>query len=215
MSRRAAVLVLLGALACSPRIEGPPRDDDPRTATVDEARAVIRTGPIGASKPHEASYVLVDVTNTSAKDRLVTVGGALVDDAGAEVAALAADELRVPAGGARTFALITQRPAPTARRARFHVANAVAVDYPPQVVIEDQQTKLGDLAVASAVARNTIDKDATAVIAAAYHGKDGAILARPFTVVPLPAGATHRVRFEGPRESARVTVFVGQIAFHH
>lgn len=205
--------VVLCAVACA-RGAGPARDDDPRTAVPDEARAVIRVGPVGATQPSDATYALVDVTNRSDKDRLVTVGGVLLDDGGAEVGTLAADELRIPARGTRTYALIAPKAVATARRARFHVANALAVDYPPQVAIEDEQVKRGDLVVASAVARNTLDKDATAVVAATYYAADGAILARPFTIVPLPAGARRQVRFEGPKESARVVVFVGQIAFH-
>lgn len=209
---RWAAIVALAAVACSK--PAPPVDDDPTAAVPDAARAVVRTGPVGASKPADASYVLVDVANVSPKDRLVTVGGALLDESGATVATLSADELRIPAKSTRTYALVADHPVPAARRATFKVLNAVAVDYPPQVVIEDEQLKRGDLTVVAATARNVIDRDATAVVAATFYGKDGAILSRPFTVVPLPASSKHAVRFEGAKDAERVVMFVGQIAFH-
>lgn len=210
---RAAISLAMLALACTPSVSRR-AGDDPNTVQVDGERAVLKTGPVGASKPSDATYVLVDVANRSPTDRLVTIGGALLDEGGAEVGALQADELRVPANLSRVFALSTTQSVPAARRARFTVHNALAVDYPPQVVVEGEQVSHGDLTVVAATVKNAIDRDVTAVVAAAFHAADGTILARPFTIVPLAPGTSRPVRFEGPKEAARAEVFVGQVAFH-
>jgi hypothetical protein len=209
---RALAAALCLAACASPTRKGP--GDDPSVIAVDEARAVVRTGGVGATSPVDATYALADVTNRSGVDRLVTVGGVLLDEAGAEVGRLAADELRVPAGATRAYALVAERPVPAARRARFTVANAVALDYPPQVVVEGEKASHGDLTVVAATVRNVIDKEATAVVVAAFRAGDGRLLSRPFTVVPLAPGASRAVRFEGAKEAARAEIFIGQVAFH-
>jgi hypothetical protein len=158
--------------------------------------------------------VLVDVENPSPTDRLVTLGGSLLDGENRPVSRLLPDELRIPTRGTRTFALVADAPALTATHASFKVENAVTVDYDPPVILEDPQVKLGDLAVIAAKVKNTVDKECTAVVAATFYGKDGAILTRPFTIVPLPGSASRPVRFEGPKETARAEVFIGQVAFH-
>jgi hypothetical protein len=213
--RRLLATLTLAAAACtSPRTAAPP-GDDPRAAVVREAGAVLRTGPVGADHPAEATYVYVDVQNDSNVDRLVTLSGDLLDEGGRAAAPLPPDEIRVPAHAARTFALVASKAVPEAKRARFHVGNAVAVDYPPQVAIEDFKLTRGDLAVATATAKNTIDKEMSAVVAATFYDPSGRILARPFVVVPLPVGGTRQLRFEGPRDAATATIFVGQMAFHY
>jgi hypothetical protein len=99
-------------------------------------------------------------------------------------------------------------------RARFTVENAVAVDYPAPIVVERQEVAHAELTAAAAVVRNTVEREATCVVAAAFHDAAGRLLARPFTVVPLAPSASRPVRFEGPREAVRAEIFVGQVAFH-
>jgi len=208
-----AVAALLAATACSSK-RPPPPGDDPAAVHALADRAVIKQGPIGAGQATPGTYVLVDVENPSPTDRLVTLGGSLLDGENRPVSRLLPDELRIPTRGTRTFALVADAPALTATHASFKVENAVTVDYDPPVILEDPQVKLGDLAVIAAKVKNTVDKECTAVVAATFYGKDGAILTRPFTIVPLPGSASRPVRFEGPKETARAEVFVGQVAFH-
>jgi hypothetical protein len=206
--RRAALALVLVACAKST----PPPDDNPAAAVVLEERTAVKTGPIGTSDPVAASYALVDVKNTSTSDRLVTVEGQLVAG-GKDVAALGADELRIPAGGTRTFALVADHAAPEAAGARLKVVAAVAVGYPPQIELTGEQQKKGDLLVATATARNVVDRTASVVFACTFYDAAGKILSRPFTVAEIPAGATQPLRFEGPKEAQRAVIFVGQVAF--
>jgi hypothetical protein len=206
-------LALLLAACSQTRAPHPP--DDPATAAVAAEGAVILHGPIGAETQVPGTYVLVDVTNGSRSDRLITLSGTLVDEAGQPLAKLGAEELRVPAGAARTFALVAEKPSPTAGRATFAVEHAVELDYAPAVVLEQEQFKPGHLPVIAATVRNTVERDATAVVAATFYADGGRILSRPFTVVPLPANASRPVRFEGPGPAAaRAVVFVQQVAYH-
>jgi hypothetical protein len=199
--RRALVLVCL--VACNK--PAPKVDDDPKAAAVRDS--VVKKGPIGTGAPEEGSYALVDVENASAVDRLVTVAGKLGP------ATLGADELRIPAHATRTFALIADKPVPDDARATFEVTRAIAVDYPPPVTVSDLQDKKGDLFVATAKVKNTVERAASVVVACTYYDAAGKILARPFTVLELAGAAEQPVRFEGPKESEKAVVFVGQVAY--
>jgi hypothetical protein len=199
--RRALWLILL--CACSKG--GAKLDDDPKTAVVHES--VIKKGPIGTGAPDEGSYALVDVENTSAVDRLVTVAGKLGP------ATLGADELRIPAHATRTFALVADQPAPDDAHATFEVTHAAAVDYPSPIVVSDLQDKKGDLFVATAKVKNTVERAANVVVACTFYDTAGKILARPFTVLELAGNAEQPVRFEGPKEADKAIIFVGQVAY--
>jgi hypothetical protein len=201
---------LLLAVACSTPEKV---DDQPAAVVVLEESAAIKTGAIGPSGGDEASYVLVDVKNGSGADRMIALEGELLDGGGAKVATLGADQLRVPAGATRTFALVADRAAPAARRARFKVDAAVALGYPPQIELGDRREKAGDLRVATAVAKNIVDRTASVVFACSFHDAAGKVLARPVTIAELAPGATQPLRFEGPRDSAHAEIFVGQVAF--
>jgi hypothetical protein len=197
------------ALGACPKSE-PKLDDDPGALKVRAEAAAVKSGAIGAADPDVASYVLVDVDNPSDKDRLVTLEGRLGSD---PPVALGADELRVPAHGRRTFALVADRVVAADARPTFTVLHAVALDYPPPIELGAQTDKVGDLFVATASAKNTAERAANVVFACTYYGADGQILARPFTVVELAGEATQALRFEGPKEAKRAVIFVGQVAF--
>lgn len=199
--RRALCLFLL--CACSkPEAKV---DDDPKTAAV--RQSVLKKGPIGTGAPEEGSYALVDVENTSAVDRLVTLTGKLGP------ATLGADELRVPTHGVRTFALVADKAVPDDAQPTFEVTHAVAVDYPPPVTVSDLQDKKGELFVATAKVKNTVERAASVVVACIFYDAAGKILARPFTVLDLAGSAEQPVRFEGPKEADKAVVFVGQVAY--
>jgi hypothetical protein len=207
---RTALFAALAIVACSK--SAPPPDDNPAAAVILDERTLVKTGPIGTSDPVPSSYAFVDVKNDSTSDRLVTIDGQLMAE-GKPVAALGADELRIPAGGTRTFALVADRAAPDSTAAKVKVVGALAVGYPPQIELSDEQQKKGDLLVATAKAKNVVDRTASVVLACTFYDAAGKILSRPFTVVDLAAGATQQLRFEGPRESERAVIFVGQVAF--
>jgi len=199
--RRALYLVLLVACA-KPAAKV---DDDPKTAAVRDS--VVKKGPIGTGAPEEASYALVDVENTSAVDRLVTLGGKLGP------ATLGADELRIPAHAVRTFALVADKPVPDGAAPAFEVTHAVALDYPAPVTASDLQDKKGDLFVATAKVKNTVERAASVVVACTFYDAAGKILTRPFTVLELAGSAEQPVRFEGPKEAEKAIIFVGQVAY--
>lgn len=201
--RRALCLLLLCLGACAK--PAPKVDDDPKTAAV--RQSVLKKGPIGTGAPEEGSYALVDVENVSAADRLVTLTGKLGP------AILGADELRVPAHAIRTFALVADKPVPDDAQPTFEVTHAVAVDYPPPVTVSDLQDKKGELFVATAKVKNTVERAASVVVACIFYDAAGKILARPFTVLDLAGSAEQPVRFEGPREADKAVVFVGQVAY--
>jgi hypothetical protein len=58
-----------------------------------------------------------------------------------------------------------------------------------------------------------VNRDGSAVVVASFHGADGKILARPFSPVELNANQSRVVRFEGPKDAAAATIFVGEIAY--
>ncbi len=210
MRRVGLVLVALaGLVGCHGR-SGPP--SDPSVARVDEAGAVVKRGAIGASDQHAATYALVDVGNSSARDQSIDVEGTLVDAAGAPVGHLGTDRLRVPAGGTRTFALVSAVEAP-AVAARFHVLRAVPVDDPAEVQVSGEAVTHGDLTVITATVKNTVERNGTAVVIASFHDAAGHILARPFSAVELEAGQSRVVRFEGPPTATAAVIFVGEVAF--
>ena len=206
-----ALLVVAGCTTRSPKAPVP--DDRPAAIAIKPQSTVIRTGQVGVGQREIVTYTYVDVENPSKIDRLVTLEGALLDDHGASLAPLPADELRIPAGATRTFALVATKAVPAAS-ASFRVANAVAVDYPPQVALSDEEFTPGPVPVATAKIKNTLDRDVSAVAATTFYDAAGTILARPFTVVLINAGRTRQLRFEGPPAAVRAQTFAGQVAFH-
>ena len=201
---RLSLLLALALAACS---KAEKVDDQPASAVVLAAGAAVKSGPIGPSGGEPATYVLVDVRNDSKVDRAIAVSGTL------EGATLGPDELRVPAGAVRTFALVADKAAPAGARPSFKIDRALALGYPEPIELSDRAEKAGDLRVETAVAKNVADRTASVVFACAFHDAAGNVLARPFTVAELLPGATQTLRFEGPKESARGEIFIGQVAF--
>ena len=205
------VVCLLFLLSCYRKLATP--EDDPTAVTVDEATAAIKKGSIGPDASGDSTYVLVDISNGSAADRLVTVVGQLVGTDGSVVGSLGFDEIRVPTKATRTFALVADKVAPDGAKPRLQVTHAFALDYPPQIEISDRQDKKGDLFVATAKARNLVERTASTVLACTFYDASGKILSRPFTIVELAPGIDQTLRFEGPKAAMRAVVFTGQVAF--
>ena len=210
--------LLLGLLcllcACS-RPDQRVVDDKPTAVAVDAEHALIKTGTVGTPETKtDGTYVFVDVKNNSGEDRLIAVVGKLLDADGKEVGALHWDEMRVPAGAIRTFALVSKDPVAGAVQATYRVVRAEALAHPAEVVIEEATTPRQDGAlVAAGWLRNREQRGGSAVAAATFYGKGGKILGRPFTIVRIPPGARRPVRFVGPKDAAEVVLFVGEVVF--
>jgi len=211
MKLLASILCLL--CACS-RADQRVVDDKPTAVAVDSEHALIKTGAVGTENKTDGTYVLVDVKNNSGEDRLIAVLGKLLDASGKEVGALHWDEMRVPAGAVRTFALVSKDPVAGAVRATYRVVRAESLSHPAEIVIEEATTPRQDGSlVAAGWLRNREGRGASAVAAATFYGPDGKILARPFTMVRIPPGARRPVRFVGPKEAVETVLFVGEVVF--
>jgi hypothetical protein len=211
MRAAALALVLLGACERPPP---PAVDDRPAAVSVDGTHALLKTGTIGTQEKSDATYVFVDVKNGSDRDRMVAVDGKLLDAAGKELAGLHWDELRVPAGGIRTFALVSAAPVAGATQVSYRVLRASALDHPAEVDVDEPTFGAhGDAYVASGYVRNHEKRQASVVAAATFYAADGTILARPFTLVKVQPGKRWPVRFEGPKDAAEATLFVGEVTF--
>jgi hypothetical protein len=208
------LLAFLCLLCACSRAEKRVVDDKPTAVAVDAEHALIKTGMVGTENKADGTYVLVDVKNNSGEDRLIGVVGKLLDGDGKEVGALHWDEMRVPAGAIRTFALVSKDPVAGAVGATYRVVRAEAVAHPAEIVIEEATTPRQDGAlVAAGWLRNREQRGGSAVAAATFYGADGKILARPFTIVRIPPGARRPVRFVGSKEATEAALFVGEVVF--
>ncbi len=211
------LLCALLALGCSKRSWD---DDavDPSLVEIDTAKYRIRTDILGSGNgPLSATFVLVSARNRSAHDLIVDIGGDLLSASGTSLAPLQADELRVPAGGERVFALVdkARKPRPGAKTAALRVVSARKVRYAPEVVITDGNVYLdSDRVVAAGYVKNTVaDRPVRILVAAAFFDATGRPMTRPFTVIKLQGGQKQAARFVGPVGSAKGMLFVGQIAY--
>src|SRR5688500_18701814 len=121
-----SIALAVPATAC--REAAVERPVDPRAIAIAADTLALRAGPVGEGRRRrDASYVLVEAKNTSDEDLLVTLGGALTGpELGAGVP-LVRESIRIPAGGARLFALVDHEQAVRAGAsgARVELAGAV------------------------------------------------------------------------------------------
>jgi hypothetical protein len=205
--------LVIALVACAKQAAGPP-DAAPGTIVVHEDTSVLRQGGVGTIGQRDATYVFVDVDNKGADDRQVAVTGTLVDSSGATVAQLSLDELRIPAGKTRTFALVATPPAPNAASVKLVVQTARKdVGVEPLVVSDIKPEPDGEYLGASALVTNNETGEAKATVIASFHDADGRIVGRPFTTVSIPAHGQKRVTFDGRKNAVTVDVFVGQVGF--
>lgn len=217
-ARRAVVaaavgVAVLAAAACGRKPDG--REPPPSTIVVKEETIVVRTGKIGLrNDTRDGTYVLVDVENRSAEPRLIAVDGVLLHADGRELGALHADELYVPAGEKRAFALVHGQPVAEARSARVRIAGAPVATRPPDLEIVTPNVRAdGGRLVAAPLVRNPTTQPALVTVITAFYDDQGRILARPFNVLPLAPGETRATSFHGPEGAATAQVYLGQIAF--
>lgn len=183
---------------------------------VRRAGAVVRDGIIGAGRyKGEGTYVLVDAVNRLSVDVDVALDGELLDEAGAALAVLDRDSLRIPAHAQRTFALVhhTGRVAGAAR-ARIRVSGTRLSRHRLPVHMRDTHVyQDGDRVVVAANVTNEVDRELIVVVIAGFYGADGAIVERPFSVIRIPPSMTKPARFVGPAGSVRGYLFTGDLIY--
>jgi hypothetical protein len=81
-------------------------------------------------------------------------------------------------------------------------------------VEEPTYARQGEAFVAAGYLRNHEQHQASAVAVATFYASDGKILARPFAILKVPPGKRWPVRFEGPKDAAEASLFVGEVVFN-
>jgi hypothetical protein len=220
--RGLAVVVALGALVslgAFATVAGCRRDTvelppPPPTVRVLSETAVVRQGAIGVQDRQDATYVLVEGVNGSPEPRLVSLEGELVDAGGASLARLALEELYVPAGETRVFALVANAKYPTAVGAKLRVrAGPVAKDPPPAIVRDLATERKATAFVAVPTLETKLDREVVATIIVAFYDAQGKILARTFTPVQLAPHSSRPFAIEGPPAAVRALAYVGDAMY--
>lgn len=205
------VCLLLGIAAVACGRDAPAQHVDlDQIRVIDNAR--LRTDTVGDGRFAEtATFVLVDAENASATGAYVTLGGALTDAGGAAIGALKAQSLWIPAGEARTFALVDadRKPRPATTSAQVEVRGALIAD-PPRARITDlhRYDDHGQLVLKASLV-NDAPRIGRIIVIAAFHDREGRPLTRPFSLVELGAQRTQTVQFVGPPGAARGTIYIG------
>jgi hypothetical protein len=182
-----------------------------------EEKLTIRTDTVGHDQwESEATFALVDATNTGTTDALVTLGGALLDGEGREIGPVRLESLRVPAGQRRTFALIDaeQKPRPEAKSARVEVTGSFAPTHSSTITINTGRVNVDeDRMVIAGTVTNTAKAAVKVLILAGFHDAEDRPMTRPFTVVQLGGGQQQNVEFVGPVGSKKAYLFVGDAVY--
>jgi hypothetical protein len=208
-------MVALLVAACGGKKQETPAP--PAEVRVLEPSIVVKKGTIGqrGEVQYDASYVLVDIVNGTAQDRVVDVDGVLLDAAGAELGPLAVDSLFVPAGARRTFAPIADKVHAEATSARVRVLTAPTA--PADQTIEIAQEKEsrepdGSLAVDMRLT-NVQDRPCQAIVIASFHDAAGAIVAREFRKLNFKPKGSVPFRFVGPKTATETDVYLGEVVY--
>lgn len=211
--RALCVVVVIAAAGCD-RAE-------PRQLPLDQIRvdmdAKLRTDTVGDGEfARKATFVLVDAQNGGSDGAYVTLAGDLDDAGGAKVGELKPSSLWIPAGEARTFALVdrAQDPRPGASAARIVVHSASIPDRPPPAHV-DQIREIADdgKLVVQGVLHNDADRRGEIQVIASFHGADRRPTTRPFSVLVVPAHGEQPVQFVSTPGAAHGTIFVGDMSY--
>lgn len=215
-----AALLLVVCAACARPPQRTPLDPDRFTVTVG---ASPLSSPLGDGAA-PVSYVLADVDNRSGVDATVTLVGTWLGDGADELGPLRPEELHVPAGQLRTFALVDagDRERTDVRGARVTIRTATqALASPPIVVadvaLHDDPVEVeggrAHRAVIGANLTNTADRPAQAIVFAVFRDRRGAAMTRPHQVVGMGAQVTRPVRFVGPPGSVDASIYPGDVVY--
>jgi hypothetical protein len=208
-----ALLVLLAACRKEADPEPPVAPGDVEVAAAD---LVVKNGPIGVGRWRtEATYVLVEARNRSDRDLLVTLAGDLVDATGTPIGPLRRESIRLPAGGARLFALIDEeqqiRPA---AGARVEIAGAAPVSYVSPALVTDGRVDMDqDRAVVAGNVRNIADREGSIMVIAAFFDAAGKPVQRTSTLFVMSGGGTRGVQLVGPPGSRSAYLFIGDVNY--
>lgn len=219
--RRARPFVLAAAVAVAALGDACRRTEPARNLDLDLIRvsgdARMRTDRVGDGELQDAAtFVLVDAENRGGEGAYVTLGGSLVDAGGADAGALKPQSLWVPAGASRTFALVDseRKPRPAATSARIEVRGALVPLDPPRARIEELHSFVDEgRVVVQAYLVNDADRLGKIVVIGAFHDDANRPMTRPFDLVEIDAKARRVVRFVGPPDSRRGTIFVGDTVY--
>lgn len=177
----------------------------------------MRTDVVGGEPfASSATFVLVDAENASAAGAYVTLGGALTGEGGAQVGALKAQSLWVPAHDSRMFALVDlERVArPGATSARVTIQGAVIPDEPPRAHVEELHSFDDDgRVVVQGYVVNAAERIGQVMVVGAFHDGHGQPMTRPFQMVQLAPHDKQVVQFVGPKGSTKGTIFVGEAIY--
>ena len=210
---RAALALLVLAAGCPRQPDEAPQVDHALIAI--SPKLTVRTDPVG-DDGRAATFVLVDADNHGAQELLVTLGGDLTDAHGAVVGHLRKDELRIPPGGRRTFALVDDHvaPRPTATGAKVAVTSAsLPVGAAPMHVTDGHVYTDQGRAIANAYVVNDSGHAGKAIVIAGFYDADGKPMTRPWTIYELGAGARQTAQFVGPPGSTSAYIFIGETAY--
>ncbi len=209
-----AVAVVVAAGGCKGVFGGGDLPPPPPTVRVLESSAVIKQGAIGVQDRQDATYVLVDADNGSPEPRLVSLEGDLLDAGGKLLGHLYVEELRIPAGEKRTYALVAAGTFPDAKAAKLRVRAAPVTKDDPIAVVSELKTERGPTGlVANATVENKLTRRALASIIVSFYDAEGKILARPFAPVQLNPRSTRTFSFTGPMAATRAVAYIGDSAF--
>jgi hypothetical protein len=210
-------LLTIGALAVlagCPRPPDEPAQVDHKLVAV-SPDVTVRTDPVGDAGG-TATFVLVDADNHADRELVVRLAGDLVDAHGAAVGRLRPDELRIPPGGRRTFALVDDHVTarPTATGAKVAVDSAIVPSAPAPMRITDGHVYSDQgRAIAAAYVVNDSDVAGKAIVIAGFHDAAGKPMTRPWTIFTLGAGAKQSAQFVGPPGSTTAYIFVGETSY--
>jgi hypothetical protein len=206
---RLLLLVLL--VACNvPGGELPP---PPASVKVVEGSAVIKEGAIGIQDRQDATYVLVQAENGSKEPRQVALKGELVNLSGVTIAKLFPDELLIPPGERRTFALVAGGVFHDAHTAAIRVAAAIESKHEPFTKVTEVKTERGPKGLIAVVTvANTHKGLAVATVIATFYDKDGKIISRPFAPVQMAGKSSRTFTIAGPLEAVKADAYVGDSA---
>jgi hypothetical protein len=207
---RFALLIVLALCASCAKREPAQHLDLDEIRVLGDAR--LRTDTVGDARfTDTATFVLVDAENTAATGAYVTLAGALTGATGDVLGAFKPQSLWIPAGEARTFALIdaARQPRPGATSAKIEVRGAL-IAAPPRARIEDLHSfeDAGKIVVQASLV-NDAPRIGRILVIAAFHGSDGRPMTRPYSLVEIGPQRRTTVQFVGPPGSVRGTIFIG------
>jgi hypothetical protein len=193
-----------------------PEQIDPASIRI-PSPPVVRTDTIGDPRAGtRATFVLVDAINTSSRGAYVTISGTLRDRGGADVSSVKPQQLWMPAGEERTFALVDAELAerPTAWTVRVVVERAWIPSTPLTLRVEDvrERDDYGKV-VATGVVVNDEPQPAMVTVIAAFHDGDRRPMTRPFDVIVVGPHERKAVQFVGPQGSKRGAIFLGDATY--